>query len=419
MWPGGGRAGGARARGVPGRAAGAGAGARKGPRRRAPPRGGARPHRCSHNLQSTDIFATSAARGRGGGLLAAAGAAASPPGGAAADDKAYPPRGVGVPRVELKGMFSSSRESVVAYIDARWILYLFTGRIFAAVKEFFACLRRGRFLETFVALWVTLGPGRHTQILDARELEERSGLSKPGFFKKYGFVLLKRPSAMCQEDWEASHRNVYETDDIEGQGERWYNKDTPAKRVYAKEAESMLADLLPGARFLPPGQGILRSATSDKRTASVVHCDFGLSLEDFSATPRFAFGDQIAAMEQDSRCKGYMLINLWRTVEPMSRALRWRPLCVLDPNTVETSELVTIDSTENGASTALKSSPKNRWYAYWDMTPDEVLVFKQFHYVRGEPEGRVPVFHSAFEDPLTRRGVERRSSFEYRVGALL
>ena len=39
-----------------------------------------------------------------------------------------------------------------------------------------------------------LGPGRRTQILDARELEERSGLSKPAFFEKYGFVLLKRPS---------------------------------------------------------------------------------------------------------------------------------------------------------------------------------------------------------------------------------
>ena len=124
-------------------------------------------------------------------------------------------------------------------------------------------------------------------------------------------------------------------------------------------------------------------------------------------------------MERDSRCRGYILINLWRTVEPMRRALRWRPLCVLDPNTVDPGELVTIDSTEDGSSTALKVSSKNRWYAYWDMLPEEVLVFKQFHYVRGEPEGRVPVFHSAFEDPLSRRGVERRSSFEYRVGALL
>ena len=352
-------------------------------------------------------------------LPAAVGAAASPPGGGAGVDKAYPPRDVGVPKVELKGMFSSSRESSRAYVDARWLLYLFTGRIFAAVKEFFAALRRGRFLETFITLWVTLGPGRRTQVLDARELEKRSGLSKAAFFEKYGFVLLKRPSAMRQEDWAASHRDIYETADIEAQGEQWYNKDTPAKQVYAKEAEAMLGELLPGAKFLTPGQGILRSATSDKQTATVVHCDFGLSLENFSETPRFTFGDQIAAMQRDSRCKGYMLINLWRTVEPMHRALRWRPLCVLDPNTVDPGELVTIDSTEDGASTALKISSKNRWYTYWDMLPEEVLVFKQFHYVRGEPEGRVPVFHSAFEDPLSRRGVERRSSFEYRVGALL
>ena len=357
--------------------------------------------------------------GRGRGRRAAAAAAASAPDGGATADKVYPPRGVGAPKVELKGMFASSRKSSKAYVDARWLLYLFTGRIFAAVKEFFACLRRGRFLETFVTLWVTLGPGRRTQVLDARELEQRSGLSKPAFFEKYGFVLLKRPSAMRQEDWAASHRDLYDTEDIEAQGERWYNEDTPAKQVYAKEAEAMLGELLPGAKFFPPGQGILRSATSDKQTASVVHCDFGLSLEDFSETPRFTFGDQIEAMERDSRCRGYMLINLWRTVEPMRRALRWRPLCVLDPNTVDPGELVTIDSTEDGSSTALKVSSKNRWYAYWDMLPEEVLVFKQFHYVRGEPEGRVPVFHSAFEDPLSRRGVERRSSFEYRVGALL
>merc|ERR1719178_121498 len=95
-------------------------------------------------------------------------------------------------------------------------------------------LRRGRFLETFITLWVTLGPGRRTQVLDARELEKRSGLSKAAFFEKYGFVLLKRPSAMRQEDWAASHRDIYETADIEAQGEQWYNKDTPAKQVYAK-----------------------------------------------------------------------------------------------------------------------------------------------------------------------------------------
>ena len=53
------------------------------------------------------------------------------------------------------------------------------------------------------------------------------------------------------------------------------------------------------------------------------------------------------------------------------------------------------------------------------MTTDEVLLFRNAHYRKGdEDNGDVPVFHSAFVHPDTPKDAEPRLSFEYRVGFL-
>ncbi len=57
---------------------------------------------------------------------------------------------------------------------------------------------------------------------------------------------------------------------------------------------------------------------------------------------------------------------------------------------------------------------------YPDMTTDEVLLFRNAHYRKGdEDNGAVPVFHSAFAHPETPKDAEPRLSFEYRVAFLV
>ena len=52
----------------------------------------------------------------------------------------------------------------------------------------------------------------------ARELQSQSlesGLSEADFFDKYGFILLQHRSAMSEDDWRESHRDVL------GSGGEW------------------------------------------------------------------------------------------------------------------------------------------------------------------------------------------------------
>jgi len=102
----------------------------------------------------------------------------------------------------------------------------------------------------------------------------------------------------------------------------------------------------------------------------------------------------------------------------MSTPCRSLPLCFLDATTLSENDFVTVDSLSLGITTALKENPNHKFYYYPDMTVDEVVVFKQFHQVRNETIARMPVFHTAFEDPAADETTEGRVSFEYRVGVL-
>jgi len=65
----------------------------------------------------------------------------------------------------------------------------------------------------------------------------------------------------------------------------------------------------------------------------------------------------------------------------------------------------------------LRTNPqKHQWYYYPNMRTDEVLVFKQVHFVKGQEVGRMPVFHTGFRPGEGAADAEARCSFEYRVG---
>ena len=101
-----------------------------------------------------------------------------------------------------------------------------------------------------------------------------------------------------------------------------------------------------------------------------------------------------------------------------------RPLCFCDPQTTRAEDFVSVqmDGQIPGGQRFLgiKYHPRQTWYYYPEMTTDEVLVFKQCHFEKGqETHGRMPVCHTSFVHPDTARRTEPRCSFEYRVSYLI
>merc|ERR1719277_2851548 len=81
------------------------------------------------------------------------------------------------------------------------------------------------------------------QVWNAREKEAKEGLSKAEFFDRYGFVLIKRGTAMTAEDWNASAPKPLGVQNLIGID--MPSTETPLARIYAKEVEAVIRELLP------------------------------------------------------------------------------------------------------------------------------------------------------------------------------
>jgi hypothetical protein len=230
-------------------------------------------------------------------------------------------------------------------------------------------------------------------------------------------------SAYNKIDLERNESSGMEYDEIMND---FRHADTAVKNVYGKEVVDLVQTMVvPNAkRVMPPARGIRRYITMNpnKGPAKRVHNDYGLEFDEIvDRNPFFDFKDQRKLYEEDG-IKEYMLINLWRPIEPMSanKPLRSFPLAFLDSSTVRPEDFVNIDYKSLGVITALKESPSiHKFYYYPDMTTDEVVVFKQFHHIKNEQRTAMPTFHTAFSDPAADDTTEDRVSFEYRVSLFI
>ncbi len=113
--------------------------------------------------------------------------------------------------------------------------------------------------------------------------------------------------------------------------------------------------------------------------------------------------------------------NVWRPMEPVRRT----PLAVCDASSLMDGDL--LPALSNGEVVQRESddyipleihyfhllhSPTHRWCYFPDMTPDEVLIFKQCE--SGAAKPRI-VPHTAFEDPSSSPQALARKSIEVRV----
>ena len=242
-------------------------------------------------------------------------------------------------------------------------------------------------------------------------------VNKVEFFHKHGFVLLNKRTKV--KDW-----NTEET-----------NKESDITKIYHGEVEELIRnELFPAGhpiKEIEQPHGVLRRGKNSKMNfyALGIHQDYGDDPLDYQGAIGAYSGPEAQKRKKDQfddeGCTGMSVICFWRPIN-MEAPLLHNPLAVLDCSTVELTDLVKTEvygytNEEYGPKPQPqlfpKLNPKHKWYYYPDMTNDEILVFKQFEFHKGD-NAETPhkcCFHSAVPDPRAGWFVEKRQSTEHRV----
>jgi len=269
---------------------------------------------------------------------------------------------------------------------------------------------------------IRLQDRRITRIHNARALQ-RAGTQADEFFREYGFVLLNHESKV--RDWASDLRTQSVSPDI-------------ADTYYAEVEELIRSRLLPDRDLeiwhtglgLVPGESSLRRGPGSRNGyVPFVHADYGLTAEDYQDTAQLRSTELAARnwrLEYDrEHVNGFMVIDFWRPVN-MQLPVRFLPLAVCDPRSVDTDDIVhsgLLNATASGETNnimQLRFNDGQRWYYYPKMTGSEVLAFTAFRCTKGDIGTELRAcFHTAFEEPGVPDNVEVRQSFEHRVGVFI
>ena len=120
----------------------------------------------------------------------------------------------------------------------------------------------------------------------------------------------------------------------------------------------------------------------------------------------------------------FQSINIWRSTK-LDELIETMPLAVCDMRSIDPNDIVFGDGMNTGnikqymkvVDQRVIYSPHQRWYYFPDMTPDEVLIFRQYD-TRQETLNLRTVFHQAVKDPNTRSKAPMRSTIEVRMQAI-
>lgn len=157
-----------------------------------------------------------------------------------------------------------------------------------------------------------------------------------------------------------------------------------------------------GVRRTPNGSG--------GAYAQGIHADMSPAVED-----RFA---RIVADERH-----FESINIWRSATP--ETIQTMPLAVCDMRSVRPQDIVFGDGQNTGnikqymkvVDQRLIHGAHQRWYYFPHMTPNEVLLFRQYD-TRQETLNLRTVFHTAVADPTTPPDAPMRYTIEVRMQAI-
>lgn len=253
------------------------------------------------------------------------------------------------------------------------------------------------------------------KIRDARQKEAEEGLSKAEFFQRYGFVLIHRETAMDAQDWNASAPRQLGVGNLTGYG--MPQEQTPLSRIYWKEVEQIIRELMPDSKDIELDPEITRRGPGTKNPSYnfAPHQDYGFTAADWPLA-----GPEFHARFGNEDVRGLVVANFWRPVRPMRGPVQKTPLAVCDPRSVKMENIIPVNVKRDHLGYTkmldLAYDKDQEWYYYPDMTVDEVLVFKSFQYFKSQEGLELnTVFHTAFEVPSPPAGAEERQSCEYRA----
>lgn len=109
----------------------------------------------------------------------------------------------------------------------------------------------------------------------------------------------------------------------------------------------------------------------------------------------------------------FAIVNVWRSINgPVTDT----PLAFADARTVADADWIATDlkyPDRTGEIYRVAFNPDHRWFYVPNLQPDEILLLKTFDSATDGTARYMP--HSAFADPATRPGTEKRQSIESRV----
>jgi peptidoglycan hydrolase-like protein with peptidoglycan-binding domain len=257
---------------------------------------------------------------------------------------------------------------------------------------------------------------RHTQIRDARPLQEIGELS----LNAYGFSLAKEETILSSDDF-------------------YYNKGL-IQTVYYKETEELIKRELGADRVFVLSHQVRNCQKANEREinafadgsnvhsyATVVHTDFtgSKSAEKFYRAAGIPTGVKVR----------YVLLNTWRNIHEHEPVYN-NPLACLDASSIANEDLVRVDELlKPGAACqdyegsvqahrecaeqyrlTAHGAQQHQWFYFPHMTKREILLFKQFDSDPVQPARFT--FHSSFIDGSIQAELPPRESVETRSMAI-
>jgi hypothetical protein len=236
-------------------------------------------------------------------------------------------------------------------------------------------------------------------VYDARQIEEKPTLDRNGF------TLASFPTEVT---------DFLDEDQVE--------------KVYYPEVEEFLKRQLGAEEVFMFGH-IMRTDDPDAAQERSDRIASGVPLERSKSGP--AGGAHVDFDEQSVRAyipelvgedraeelaqKHFVNVNVWRGISKVERM----PLALCDASTCDLDQMRPVDmynavgpNSTMKVGLSVQYDPGHRWYYYPDMTPDEVLVFKQFD---SDPAAVRRTPHSAIVDPNSAADAAPRYSMEIRA----
>ena len=206
-----------------------------------------------------------------------------------------------------------------------------------------------------------------------------------------GFALLRGPSALEQFDDEAAIR-----------------------ATYYPEVERLIAAATGAARVVTFDHNV-RSAARAARGEAGIRGPVDRTHNDFTVrSGRERAERELEARGLDAQLlrRRFSIVNLWR---PIERPVEKSPLALCDAQSISDGDLIACDLLYRdrvGETYALQFNPRQLWYHFPRLAPDEAILIKGYDSATGVARFTA---HGAFDDPGSRPDAPERESIEARA----